>query len=96
MAAKRQQVRHQKHVPQRTCVACREKRDKRALMRVVRTPDSGIVVDDTGKRSGRGTYLCDQPICWDKALNSKILDSALRAEVTVEEKAILATHRPKA
>lgn len=93
MAAKKQPHRR-KHVPQRTCVACREKKDKRALRRIVRTADSGVVVDKTGKRPGRGTYLCDQPLCWDKALNSSILDNALRTVVPVEDKAELISHRP--
>jgi hypothetical protein len=83
-----------KHVPQRTCVACREKDSKRQLVRIVRTADAGVVIDLTGKRPGRGAYLCDQPACWDKALHSNLLDQALKTKVTAEEKAALAAHQP--
>ena len=93
MATKKQR---RKHIPQRTCVACRQKKDKRRLTRIVRTPDNGVLVDSTGKRNGRGAYLCDGPACWEKALNSQLLDKALRTEVTNAEKEALAEHRPVA
>ena len=79
-----------KHIPQRTCVVCREKQDKRQLTRVVRTPDAGVVIDLTGKRNGRGAYLCAKPECWAKAAESKILDQALKTDLTQEERAALA------
>src|ERR671916_796064 len=47
-----------RHIPERTCVACRSPRPKRELVRVVRAPDGTVTVDDTGKKSGRGAYLC--------------------------------------
>jgi uncharacterized protein len=93
MAAKK--LPRKKHVPQRTCVVCREKRDKRDLIRIVHTPDEGTVADPTGKRNGRGAYLCSQPSCWDKMLHSKVLDQALRTEVTPAEKTLLSSYRPK-
>lgn len=75
-----------RHVPQRTCVVCRRQFDKRRLTRVVRTPDSGILIDITGKRSGRGAYLCDQPECWEKAIrHAGILNQALNAQLTEDE-----------
>lgn len=83
-----------KHVPQRTCVACRRKTDKRRLTRIVRTPD-GVVVDVTGKRTGRGAYLCDRPGCWDKALQSNLLDRALKSAISAAEKEALAASRPR-
>jgi predicted RNA-binding protein YlxR (DUF448 family) len=49
-----------RHIPRRTCVVCRATGDKRALTRLVRTPDDGVHVDPTGKRNGRGAYLCDR------------------------------------
>lgn len=82
-----------KHIPQRTCVACRQKRDKRRLTRIVRTPDAGIIVDPTGKRNGRGAYVCDQGSCWDRILNSQILDTALKTAVSESELAAIAAHR---
>ncbi len=88
-----------KHVPQRTCVICRRQFDKRRLTRVVRTPDSGVMVDPTGKRSGRGAYLCDQPACWDKAIrHAGILNQALNAQMSEAELAAIAAdpRRPAA
>ena len=80
-----------KHIPQRTCVACRRQYDKRRLTRIVRTPDSGVVIDPTGKRSGRGAYLCDQSACWEKAIRrADILNQALNTQVTEAELATIA------
>lgn len=83
-----------RHVPQRTCVACRQKMDKRQLTRVVRTKDDGLVVDFSGKRAGRGAYLCSRPDCWDLALRTNLLDKALKGPIPAEEKAALAAYRP--
>jgi predicted RNA-binding protein YlxR (DUF448 family) len=57
-----------KHVPQRTCVACRRVKSKRELVRVVRSPDGNTFVDETGKANGRGAYLCRDRMCWEKAI----------------------------
>lgn len=57
-----------KHVPQRTCVACRQVKSKRELVRVVRAPDGKVFVDETGKANGRGAYLCRDRACWEKAI----------------------------
>ena len=81
-----------KHIPQRTCVACRRKLDKRQLTRLVNTAEDGLIVDPSGKRNGRGTYLCDDPNCWDKAINTRLLDQALRAEISQAEKQRLKEH----
>ena len=91
----KKQPRRPKHVPQRTCIVCREKFDKRRLTRIVRTPDEGVVVDFTGKRNGRGAYLCDQVSCWDIALEkTQLLNQALMTEVTGPERIEIATHKP--
>ena len=80
-----------RHVPQRTCVVCRRQVDKRRLTRVVRTAESGVLIDPTGKRNGRGAYLCDQPACWDKVIRQPgILNGALNALVTEAELAAIA------
>jgi predicted RNA-binding protein YlxR (DUF448 family) len=71
-----------RHTPQRTCVVCRATTDKRELTRLVRTPDEGVQVDPTGKRNGRGAYLCDQPECWERALATELLAKALRTVFT--------------
>lgn len=76
-----------KHIPQRTCVGCREVLSKRSLIRIVRTPE-GVKVDPSGKLIGRGAYLHDRKTCWELALRGA-LSSALKVELTVEDKASL-------
>ncbi len=71
---------HRKHVPQRTCVACRETDAKRALIRLVRTDTGRVDIDPSGKRNGRGAYLCLQPACWDLALKRRMIQRALRID----------------
>jgi predicted RNA-binding protein YlxR (DUF448 family) len=83
-----------KHIPQRTCVVCRLKIDKRRLTRIVRTKDSGVVIDPTGKLNGRGAYLCDNTDCWNEALKSQVLDRALQTEVAAEDKMALTSSMP--
>jgi predicted RNA-binding protein YlxR (DUF448 family) len=86
--------RRPKHIPQRTCIVCRRKVDKRLLTRVVRTPDAGVIVDPTGKRNGRGAYLCEQAACWDKITeNSRLLNQALKAETSEEELKAIAAYK---
>lgn len=94
--SKKQKQPRQKHSPQRSCVVCRQKVDKRRLTRLVRTPDAGVVVDPTGKKNGRGAYLCDQVACWDKALSSNILNQALKTDISEKETAVIASHKPVA
>lgn len=69
-----------KHVPQRTCIACRRTDAKRQLVRLIRTPEGRVEVDETGKRRGRGAYLCHDPACWQMALKRRSLERALRLE----------------
>jgi predicted RNA-binding protein YlxR (DUF448 family) len=76
-----------KHVPQRTCVGCRQTLAKRALIRVVRTPE-GLRVDPTGKLPGRGAYLHDKRSCWERGLKGA-LAHALKTELTVEDREML-------
>lgn len=78
-----------KHVPQRTCVACRTVRGKRELVRIVRTPEGAVIVDETGKRSGRGAYLCRQRSCWETALARRQLEQALKVALTSESETLL-------
>jgi uncharacterized protein len=81
-----------KHVPQRMCVVCRDKDAKRSLTRLVRTPE-GIVIDSSGKMSGRGAYICDREKCWERALNNDVLEKALRARLTAEDRERLRNSR---
>jgi len=74
-----------RHVPQRTCVACRQTNAKRQLVRVVRAPDGSVTIDPSGKRSGRGAYLCDALECWQAGLKRGALTRALKIETIPEE-----------
>lgn len=76
-----------KHIPQRTCVGCREVLAKRQMVRVVRTAE-GVHVDATGKRAGRGAYLHDKRSCWARGLKGA-LAHALKAELTNDDRARL-------
>ena len=87
MAAKT--ARKVKHVPQRTCVGCRQVLPKRQLTRVVRGSE-GVVIDLSGKLPGRGAYLHDQKSCWVKALKGS-LANALRTTIQEQDLATLKT-----
>ncbi|MBA2489521.1 MAG: YlxR family protein [Chloroflexi bacterium] len=63
--------------PRRTCVACRTERDKRDLVRIVRTPERDVVMDASGRLNGRGAYLCADGSCWTAALKKSALERAL-------------------
>ena len=78
-----------KHVPMRTCIACRQERGKRELVRVVRTPEGAVQVDPTGKQAGRGAYLCRALPCWEQALQGARLAAALKTTLTAEQLATL-------
>jgi predicted RNA-binding protein YlxR (DUF448 family) len=69
-----------KHLPQRTCIACRQVREKKALIRLVRTGNGGAEIDIYGKKPGRGAYLCPKKTCWEVALRKNRLDYALRTK----------------
>ena len=73
----------QKKIPQRQCMGCRERKAKRELIRVVRTPEGEVKLDFGGKMNGRGAYICPQSECLKKAIRSKALDRSL--EVTIPE-----------
>ncbi|NLU24832.1 MAG: YlxR family protein [Clostridiales bacterium] len=65
-----------KKIPQRQCVGCRTMRDKRELLRIVKSPEGEISLDTTGKKSGRGAYVCPDPECLKKARKSRALERA--------------------
>lgn len=68
-------------VPLRKCVACQEMMSKKELIRVVRTPNDEVLIDLSGKKSGRGAYLCGKVSCFKLAKKSKALDRALKQPV---------------
>ena len=73
-----------KKIPQRTCMACQEKKDKRNLVRIVRSPEGEISVDLTGKKPGRGAYICPNLECMNKVLKSKRLERSLETTISQE------------
>ena len=68
-------------IPQRTCIACRQVRDKKDLVRLVSTEDRIAEIDVLGKKPGRGAYLCPRKACWELALRKNRLDYALRTRL---------------
>ena len=76
-----------KHIPQRTCVGCREVLPKRSLIRIVKGTE-GVQVDLTGKAHGRGAYLHDDRSCWERGIKGG-LDHALKTRLTDQEKQVL-------
>jgi len=80
-------VRRVRHVPQRTCVGCREILAKRTLTRIVRTAE-WVKIDPTGKLAGRGAYLHNKRSCWERGLQGN-LDHALKTNLTSEESEVL-------
>lgn len=68
-------------IPQRMCVGCREMKNKKELIRVVRTPDETILIDRTGKKAGRGAYICPDAQCFNIAVKGKRLHKALEREI---------------
>ncbi|MBS3942963.1 MAG: YlxR family protein [Dethiobacter sp.] len=69
-------------IPLRICIGCREKRPKKELIRIVRTPQGEVVMDLTGKKAGRGAYICLQSDCFKKALKKKLLEKNLQHSVS--------------
>jgi uncharacterized protein len=68
------------HVAARTCAVCRSQRPKREMLRLVRIPDGSVVRDDSGRRAGRGTYICQQADCRDAERAAAAVKRALGAE----------------
>jgi len=80
-----------KHIPQRTCVGCREVLSKKELIRIVRTSE-GILVDPTGKLNGRGAYIHLQKDCWERALKGS-LSKALKTVFSEQDKEYLEAYK---
>ena len=78
MVAKRPKGPRPKHVPRRTCIACRKVDAKRGLRRLVRVADNRVAIDPTGKRAGRGAYLCAERSCLETALKRAAIGRALK------------------
>ncbi|WP_353892051.1 YlxR family protein [Proteinivorax hydrogeniformans] len=70
-----------KKIPQRMCVGCQEMKSKKEFIRVVKPQEGDITIDPTGKKPGRGAYICPEIDCFKKAYKSKRLDKALKTAV---------------
>ena len=86
---KNKQAAVRRHVPQRSCVTCRQTTNKWSLIRLVRTGDN-VVIDPRGKMPGRGAYLCPSFECWEQALKKSRLNYVLRMKITEETRSYLA------
>jgi hypothetical protein len=73
----------------RTCVSCRTSKPKRELLRVVRTLDGHVQLDASGKKAGRGAYLCAKLSCWENALKRKRLESEFEIAISGEDRLAL-------
>ncbi len=70
--------------PQRTCMGCNSKKDKKDLIRIAKNNKNEIIVDKTGKQEGRGAYICNNPECLEKVIKSKRLERVLETKISEE------------
>jgi len=75
-----------RYIPQRTCVACHKVSTKRELIRLVRVSDGNVEIDTSGKKAGRGAYLCRAQDCWDIGLKGNRLEHVLRTTITPDNR----------
>ena len=73
-----------KKIPSRICVGCREPKEKRSMVRVVKTAENEICLDETGKKNGRGAYVCKNTECLQRAIQSKGLERSLKTQIPEE------------
>lgn len=71
-------------IPMRQCIGCKEMKSKREMIRVLRTTENGIILDATGRKNGRGAYLCKDPSCFQKAVRSRGLERSLKTAIPAE------------
>lgn len=76
-------------IPQRTCLGCQTVQAKREMTRIVRLPSGEVQMDPTGKKSGRGTYVCQDPACLERAFAGNRLEKALDVTLTAEQRETL-------
>ena len=74
----------QKKIPQRQCMGCRERKNKKDMLRVVRGTDGAVLLDFSGKFNGRGAYVCPDPECLKKARKTRALERCLEVEIPQE------------
>jgi uncharacterized protein len=86
---KAKQARPQRKLPVRTCIACQEAKTKRELIRVVHTPAGTVEVDPTGKKAGRGAYMCPKKSCWELGLKKHAIERAFKTTIAQENQRLL-------
>ncbi|WP_024864372.1 RNase P modulator RnpM [Butyrivibrio sp. FCS014] len=74
----------QKKIPTRKCVGCGEMKEKKELIRIIKTPEGEILVDTTGKANGRGAYICSNAECFRKAVRNKGLERSLKSSIPAD------------
>ena len=74
----------QKKIPMRKCVGCGEMKEKKDMIRVIKTPEDEIILDTTGRANGRGAYICNNPDCLSKAVKNRGLERSLKAQIPEE------------
>jgi hypothetical protein len=84
MKKESRQDRMSKREPLRKCVGCGEPKSKKELIRVIKTPEDAVVLDATGRKNGRGAYICPNPECLKKAKKSKGLERSLKVSIPEE------------
>ena len=73
-----------KKQPQRTCMGCNQKKDKKDLIRIVKNKDNQISIDKTGKKEGRGAYICNEVTCLEKLKKTKRLEKTFEMKISEE------------
>lgn len=73
-----------KKIPMRQCIGCREMKTKKEMLRVIKTPENSIELDSTGRKNGRGAYLCFSKECLDLAIKNKGLERSLKVKIPEE------------
>ncbi len=74
----------QKKIPMRMCIGCREMKEKKSLLRIVKSPEGEISADPTGRKPGRGAYICKSAECLQKAIRQKQIERAFECRLTDE------------
>ena len=72
----------QRKIPQRKCIVCGENKDKNDLIRIVKNKEEGIILDPTGKKNGRGAYICKEEKCINEAKKKRKLEKVFKTEIS--------------
>jgi len=71
-----------KNIPQRTCIGCNDKKDKKDFIRIVKDNENNISIDKTGKANGRGAYICNNIDCLEKAIKNKKIEKSFKMVIS--------------